>query len=367
MTENDLPLFDLFTRLRESGLPLGIGEYQLVLRALQVGFGIPDQAALGRLCRLLWVKSTEESRVFDYHFSEVMKAWQDQIELPSQPKKPKVAPRITINPLAPIPIPEPVRPNSPPPEDTNWVMQTDDEVQAAQSVVQLESDFDGVINTFGLEDEYFPVTRRQMKQSWRYLRRPIREGPRVELDMDATISRIERQGMLLEPVLIPRRINRAELVLMIDHEGSMVPFNLLANRLVETAMRGGRLKSADVYYFHNYPVQYLYRDPSHQNAQKIQDVLGHYYHERAGALIFSDAGAARGGLNLDRIRWTRLFLNSLRLQFRYLVWLNPVPRSRWSGTTANILSDFVPMFDVSRKGLDNAISVLRGRPVRIEV
>jgi uncharacterized protein with von Willebrand factor type A (vWA) domain len=30
--------------------------------------------------------------------------------------------------------------------------------------------------------DYFPVTRRQMKQSWRYLRRPVREGPLEELD-----------------------------------------------------------------------------------------------------------------------------------------------------------------------------------------
>ncbi|MHC5929198.1 hypothetical protein [Nostoc sp.] len=40
MEVNDLPLLELFTKLREAGLPLGIEEYQLVLQAMQAGFGI---------------------------------------------------------------------------------------------------------------------------------------------------------------------------------------------------------------------------------------------------------------------------------------------------------------------------------------
>jgi hypothetical protein len=69
---DELPLLDLFTRLREAGLPLGVGEYQLLLRALQGGFGVADEAALKRLCQALWVKSTEDNRLFEYHFKQVM-------------------------------------------------------------------------------------------------------------------------------------------------------------------------------------------------------------------------------------------------------------------------------------------------------
>ncbi|MFN6563857.1 MAG: hypothetical protein RMY28_029230 [Nostoc sp. ChiSLP01] len=39
MDVNDLPLLELFTKLRQAGLPLGIEEYQLVLQAMQAGFG----------------------------------------------------------------------------------------------------------------------------------------------------------------------------------------------------------------------------------------------------------------------------------------------------------------------------------------
>jgi hypothetical protein len=47
----DLPLLELFTRLREAGLPLGIDDYQAVLQSLKAGYGLPDRAALARLCR----------------------------------------------------------------------------------------------------------------------------------------------------------------------------------------------------------------------------------------------------------------------------------------------------------------------------
>lgn len=69
---NDLPLLDLFVQLREAGLPLGVGEYNLLLRALPAGFGLSDRDALARLCGNLWVKSDEQQRLFDFHFAQVM-------------------------------------------------------------------------------------------------------------------------------------------------------------------------------------------------------------------------------------------------------------------------------------------------------
>ncbi|NEQ11387.1 MAG: hypothetical protein F6K37_37500 [Moorea sp. SIO4E2] len=70
MRVNDLPLMELFEKLQDAGLPLGIGEYQALLRALQAGFGIPDREALARLCCTLWVKSEEEKHIFDKYFDE---------------------------------------------------------------------------------------------------------------------------------------------------------------------------------------------------------------------------------------------------------------------------------------------------------
>src|SRR4051812_6182744 len=72
---------DLFDRLREAGLPLGVGEYKLLLEALKAGFGLPDWSSLHRLCTLLWTKSRDEARLLDWHFGQCMSR---PIQVPSE-------------------------------------------------------------------------------------------------------------------------------------------------------------------------------------------------------------------------------------------------------------------------------------------
>lgn len=443
---NELPLQELFTRLRQAGLPLGLTEYQLLLRALQGGFGVTDRAALKRLCQTLWVKSAEEQQLLDYYFDlvigevtppvaqprrsrnrliAILAAFLlglgmvlllgDELEstieqllnhlFPPKPVPVVVEPSVTLSPQ-PQAAPEPLSP-SPEPDDrefdlvfwslvsavalltgtglawgvdrwlkhrlpspqsdetaTNLLPQLTqkvaDEVQAAQVIRQVLN-AEAEQERFLQSADYFPVTQRQMKRSWRYLNRRVRQGVRSELDIEATIQQIGQQGVLLEPVLVPRRTNRAEILLLIDQDGSMVPFHALSQRLVETAVRGGRLGKTEIFYFHNCPVDYLYLDPYHQAAERIRDVLAPITSNRMGVLIFSDAGAARGGFNPERIDLTADFLNQLKQKIRYVAWLNPLPRSRWIGTTAGEIAQLVPMFEVSRAGLDGAIDVLRGR------
>jgi uncharacterized protein with von Willebrand factor type A (vWA) domain len=80
-------------------------------------------------------------------------------------------------------------------------------------------------------------------------------------------------------------------------------------------------------------------------------------------LIFSDAGAARGGLNFKRVSLTIAFLRRLKQHVRYVTWVNPMPKTRWAGTTAGEIARYVPMFEGTRQGLDQSIDVLRGRNV----
>jgi uncharacterized protein len=472
---NDLPLLELFTKLREAGLPLGIDEYHSVLQALQAGFGISDKTALKRLCQSLWVKSAEEKRLFEYHFektitsgsvclntSKVKSAEEKRLfEYPFEKtitsgsvclntsNLPKVgdlqrhqhkAKRSTTSQIAryvflwlffilgilvalyaeisknwhptkvALPKPTTVTPdfyktliigflllilvviagyvifrliiklntqrrtinNSSPPQQikkrsastgsSEMTPKVEDEIQVATSVRQAARRKAEITQKhFNDTNEYFPVTRRQMKQSWRYLRRLVREGVPTELDVEATVNQIGRQGLLLKPVLVPRRVNRTELLLLIDQDGSMVPFHALSNRLAETALRGGRLGEADIYYFHNCPIEYLYQDPNHQMAELIGDILDCLRSGSATVLIFSDAGAARGGFSRERIELTAAFLDKLKQRVRYIAWLNPMPRSRWLGTTSGEIARLVPMFEFSRRGLDRAIGVLRGQ------
>ncbi|WP_235006847.1 hypothetical protein [Calothrix rhizosoleniae] len=499
MQMNELPLQELFTRLREAGLVLGIDEYQLLLQSLQGGFGIADKVTLKRLCQTLWVKSAEGKAVLEYHFEQVMGSEavvstsetnsntfvpipevksesvvqisevKSKTAVPTEEKLPKqsghykssqIITYVTLSILGvgivwgivlsqqqqtstqkPTPTPTPTHitkpkqegtqsnliiwsllsvaalstgylifrwiakrnaeqyndyknfapkdstpsdlapalasermtqqpvgdntfveeatPNLPASRVTSKLIQTrEDEIQVVKSVLRATNKH--------LTRDFFPITQRQMKQMWRYLRRPVREGKATELDVEATVNQIGHKGILLEPVLVPPRVNRAELLLLIDQDGSMVPFHTLSHRLAETALRGGRLGSAGIYYFHNCPVEYLYRDPYHQQGELVSDIVTHVCSEQTAVLIFSDAGAARRGYSEERYKLTKEFLAQLQQQVRYIAWLNPMPRKRWFGTTADKIVRLVPMFEVSRAGLQDAISVLRGRPTNFE-
>jgi uncharacterized protein len=453
---DDLPLLELFTCLREAGLPLGISDYEAALRSLQKGYGLPDRAALVRLCQTLWVRSSDEQRLFDYYFEQLIGsvaepqaahvkdeakvnsnsqkrrrtlialsaglisilivgigiAWhntrlKDRNIAPTPSALPTIIPtQVPIVPEATLPpIPQQstgsqnqliwvlllllasgvgafwlfrvlmkrrsqdeAQPSEPDKPDTNaklaskLLRETQDAVQAAQAVQQITTKrTDRSRDRFILSGDYLPVTQRQMKQSWRHLRRMVREGVATELDVEGTVQRIAKEGMLLNPALIARRTNRTELILLIDQDGSMVPFHSLSTRLVETALRGGRLGKAGAYYFHNCPVDYLYHDPMHQNGESIEEVFRGFHRDRTSVLIFSDAGAARGGMSLERAELTTTFLRQLKQQVRYVAWLNPMPQSRWATSTAREIALHVPMFEATRQGLDEAIDALRGR------
>lgn len=367
MIAHELPLLKLFNELREAGLPLGIDEYQLLLRSLQAGFGISDLASLARLCRTLWVKSQGDFLLFNNCFEQVMPQegsskmtfTLQETEFEPAEKKPTALPS---KPLAGASTPTPALTMT-----SEVITKTTDEIRVVQSILPIHSqEEEPSSDHFTLTDEYFPITRRQMKQSWRYMRRPIREGAPTELDVEATVSEVGRQGMLLEPVLRAPRINRAEVLILIDSGGSMVPFHELSRRLVETALRGGRLGSVHIYYFHNCPTRYLYFDSTRVEARPIEDVLNELRNKRIGVLIISDAGAARGGYSQDRIALTEDFLDQLKEQFLYIAWLNPMPVSRWTGTTAEEVMHLMPMLEMSRQGVDDAIRILRGRSTHVK-
>lgn len=367
MNPDELPLLDLFNRLRrEHCLPLGVEEYMAVLRALQAGFGVEDRRALEQLCCTVWIKSEEEARLFHRLFEQMLA---QPVIRPEEPSPPKSTQPTLETPAAPPP--EAPASETLPPASTQTAparlhtltLEMNEPTQVVQAIRRsAREDLEMGRPRFSLLTEYFPVTRRQMKQSWRHLRRPVREGPPEELDVITTIEKIGREGILLEPVMVPRRSNRAELALLVDQDGSMVPFHALSRQLAETARRGGRLGQAGVYYFHDYPHGYLYRDPARLEAQPVPDALA-AIGERAAVLIVSDAGAARGNFDLERVERTRTFIQQLKQSVRRYAWLNPMPNTRWPGTTAGEIARLVPMFEMSRRGLDAAISALQGRYV----
>jgi uncharacterized protein len=359
MEQKSFPLEELFYRLRDHGLPLGIPEYMALLRSLQAGIGLSDLTSLRQLCKALWVKSDEESVLFNRLFEAM---WEQSIAS-EEPKSSAAAPSAKSDAAAAAEGDQAHSTASAENRPSQEIsLQANEPSEIVQALRHGKHNLDLDRPKYSLLTEYFPVTRRQMKQSWRYLRRPVREGPPVELDIGATVEKIGREGLFREPVLLPRRSNRAVIVLLIDQDGSMVPFHALSRQLIETVSRGGLLQQTNVFYFHDYPAEFVYVDPTRLQARHVTDVLMSL-DAQTTVLLVSDAGAARGSLDRERAKRTGDFIQKLAQHVRRFAWINPLPNPRWANTTAGEIARLVPMFDMSRRGLEDAINTLRGRYV----
>ena len=195
-------------------------------------------------------------------------------------------------------------------------------------------------------DEYFPASRREMVKAWQYLRRMEKSGVGDKPDLPATVEKVAREGIFLDPVYHPRFANRQDtLLLLADSRGSMTPFNELTRRLIHTALNEGRHRRAPVYYYHNFPQGRLYHRPNLTEPIGIGEALQKSSRHATYAFIISDAGAARGSRDasriLSRLEATMEFVDVLQQKTACIIWLNPMPLHRWRGTPAEKIAEQV--------------------------
>jgi uncharacterized protein len=362
------PLLRLLTEIRAAGLPVDISKCVLVAEAFGGGFGIGSQS-LRAVLQTLFVSSTAEGRALDFHYGRFL----DEIEGTASGSVDPTSSRLGADREK---LRQEVEALKREIGEAFTLLRTKDEMEVSADRHQIVSQ---IMRTLPAADEaelleagqialsprdYMPLSRRQMRQNWRYLRLPVREGPAVDFDARATFAKISREGVYLDPVLLPRRVNRCELVLLIDVHGSMAPFHDLARRLMQTALDGGRFRTVRAFYFHNIPDDALMTSPAFTDAESLQTFMRGKLGRQIVFVIVSDAGAARGIRNGARVDATSRFLRHLSRTKLRVVWLNPVPRDRWPGTSAEALERFVPMFEINRLGMDRAIAALKKPPTR---
>jgi uncharacterized protein with von Willebrand factor type A (vWA) domain len=195
------------------------------------------------------------------------------------------------------------------------------------------------------------------------LRFPARTGPKTEIDLDATIQEVAATGHFLLPSLQKRLENATDLRFLIDRDGSMVPFHGLCTLLHRRARTVGQIPRVDVRYFHDCPVPQVFRRAALMQAQNLEEWLLGLDRKRSLVVVVSDAGAARGNMDAVRIAATAEFLEALQQHCCRLVWLNPMPRGRWKGNSAEAIAGMVPMFEANAQGLQLAVDCLRGKTV----
>jgi uncharacterized protein len=359
--ESQAALAGLFRHVRARIPRLGMGEHLALLRALEAGFGAGD-GGLTFLCQALWAKSPAEQRQVAQVVAAVLAAAREARPAgdapPPVPPPPPHAPPPGAPPPAfvpPAPVEAPTSGGGGPGDapaagaGVEVPVPAGARVTLAELPLSLPYDLEGTL----------PVTRRQMSRAWRFYRRMGRRGVPVEVDAEATVRRLYRDGVLAEPVLVPRRSNQARVLILEDVGGSMLPFRYVSAELVDAARHAG-LARVEVRYFHDVADDVVFRDPALMAPVTLDDAAGRYVD--AGVLVYSDAGAARGGMDRERVRRTAAFLDALWRATPNVAWLNPVPADRWPGTTAGELRarTGVPMFALDRDGLQGAVDEMRG-------
>jgi uncharacterized protein len=345
-----------FISLRRSGFKLGVGELLAALQAVSGGFG-ETQEELAETLKILWCQSRSQQNQFD----PIWKSLQTTPVPKALEKNPEKPPNSKTNQQE---IHE--KEENFPPAPQKAVIELKPELQPELSILPIQAPFSPVENEdTSVLQTYYPISRRSLVYNWRYLRRPVADGPKNVIDVNATIEEVTSQGFYLAPVYRRQERNNAHLLLLLDQNGSMTPFHRFERDLIETAMYESSLEpeKVNVFYFHNVPAASVYQDIYLTEPIALETVLGNCDNETS-ILIVSDAGAARGYRELKRIRATTNFLLKLKRYTSLIAWLNPMPEERWIGSSSEIIANLVSMYEMDNNGLSNAIDIIRGQPLQ---
>ena len=219
-TEPVPALLHFMLRLRDAGFMLGLEDY-VALRRLVTWYlqrqehGNGDRDSFFRLVCLICAKDKADEVALKREFDAFIKDYvrDPHAADPLQPGGPAAAPDIRPEPasqntqiIVPSALPragsQVALPRVLPPPSSE-VVRRDPLTQASlartakrPALQATLADSDLPARALRLRSDYFPITRRQMQQSWRHVRRSVRTGPRVELDIEATVEKAGREGIL---------------------------------------------------------------------------------------------------------------------------------------------------------------------------
>jgi hypothetical protein len=327
------PFLDLFQMLQQAGMKLSPEQYDLLRQALSQGLGLENWEGqwddLRQICRVLWVKPNRnyDAQVFEQVFDRYVSQKRREIQA-RQPVGVEPAPR-------PSKPPESTRqwPKVPPRKMPTSQMS----MEEAKVPVAVKTGVAGLpeVDSTGLSltPSQMPLPQRTILDSWQLLRRPIREGIRDELDLDATIRRITQEGYFSDVVMRPVKSKRAELIVLVDDDNVMLPFRPALQPLVN-AIETQQITPAMMYRFTTYPDEYLYDWKQPTQAMPLDRILSRMHPRRTIVLIWGDAGATQANPLDDHRKGLMTFLTRLSPCVRSLIWLNPLPPHRWVDTLA---------------------------------
>lgn len=382
-------LYQLFETTRTKlKLPLGVEEYDALLQLIEKRDVIQSTEDLRFACEVLWIKQTIHLEPFRALFQNLQETQLEQVlALLAEVAQKKEAPENQEDetPNNTTTSPESAAAEEDTVEDIPSAGETEQaeekveqqvkkQEEDAEVLLSLEESEEGVAlreekhisqsilaHPYILSDAYHPINQRDMRQSWRFLRQQTPTYFTSDIDLQRTIRDFAREGFLGKVHYQRQFEDQVKLLLLIDYKGSMIAFHSLANQLIHTATYDQKIGQAKTFFFHDVPKAHLFFNMARTKAIRKEKLIQKLSTKHTRVLIFSDAGAARGKLDLSRIDDTWDFLDELRPMVRQIAWLNPIPRRRWANTTAAEIAEITPMFETSANGFRAAIRHLRGK------
>ena len=198
------------------------------------------------------------------------------------------------------------------------------------------------------------------------------DGQERVLDVDKTVDETCDNGGLLSLAYEKPRKNTVKVLLLIDSEGSMLPYIRLCNRLFQAVSRSNHFKDLKIYYFHNAIYDQLYTTPHCKLRDSVETTWVFNRLDSDYKVIFvGDAAMApselyRPGGNAiiglfnreTGMEWFQKF----KKRFKKQIWLNPIEKSSWEYTygsrTIHDIGEVFPMFELTLDGLEKGIKKL---------
>ena len=198
------------------------------------------------------------------------------------------------------------------------------------------------------------------------------DGQERVLDVDKTVDETCDNGGLLSLAYEKPRKNTVKVLLLIDSEGSMLPYSRLCNRLFQAVSRSNHFKDLKIYYFHNAIYDQLYTTPHCKMRDSVETTWVFNRLDSDYKVIFvGDAAMApselyRPGGNAiiglfnreTGMEWFQKF----KKRFKKQIWLNPIEKSSWEWTygaqTIHDIGQVFPMFELTLDGLEKGIKKL---------
>lgn len=193
-----------------------------------------------------------------------------------------------------------------------------------------------------------------------------------ELDIDKTIDETCDNGGMLKLAYEKPRKNTVKVLLLIDSEGSMLPYSRLCNRLFQAVSRSNHFKDLKIYYFHNAIYDQLYTTPRCKLYDSVETTWVFNRLDADYKVIFvGDAAMApselyrKGGnaiIGLFNRETGMEWFMKFKKRFKKQIWLNPIEKRAWDYTygaeTIHDIGEVFPMFELTLNGLEAGIKKL---------